>query len=275
MGNIVAETINSKKNEIKIELEFNLLLVENEIEKLNIKLNDMISNKYFFKEHKEFLKDFMMNGYSRYYQEYLTFCQRYLSKIKNGKRAIISEIEIIRIQSYKSIKKKFKKHLIHRASKDLEKLDKCLIEINNDEKFFKIQSKITEMEKLKKDVELDISELKRQITPKVFPELEKRVNEYRILTGNNDLFFSGLFTEVLKSLDMVDEKIMQLYSIFPNEFKDLNYDISRLYILYFNLLDDYQERIIDLSKCETNLREITSKVQSINEKVEERKYGIK
>lgn len=272
LKNIVANTINNKYIEMQLELKCNLAFADGDIEKVEMMIDDHVSDKYFYKEHTEFLKDFMMNGYSRYIKKYRAFCEKICSRKESGKRAIISEIEVAKVASYNSTKNKFKKYLIRKANKDMERLKKCLIEFCDDSKFFEIQRKIREMEKLKRDLEDDICSLRNKIKPDIFPDLEEKVEKYKIITANNWLFFSAMFDGLLSELDELDDEITELIENDAPNIKKFEYRVSELYVRFFNLFDDYAENFISLSECEKLLMDIIKALKKLRKDVAE-EYG--
>lgn len=270
LKNIVGDTINNKKLEMEIELECNLAFVDGDIEKVQMIMNEYTADKYFFKEHTEFLSDFMMNGYSKYIKRYRDFCEKICCRKENRKREIVSEIEIAKVASYNLTKRKFKKFLIRKTNKDMEKLKKCHTEFPDDSEFFRIQRKIREMEKMKKDIEDDLYFLKKKIKPEIFPDLEKKVENYRTIAANNWFFFSTMFDGVLSELDELDNQIMELVENNAQNSKKLNYEISKLYVYFFNLFDDYAENLISLSECEETLMDIIKELEKLRKDVLEK-----
>lgn len=262
---ILADVINNKKFEIEIELDFYLNFIKSERKQVLEDLEEMRNDPYFYQEHSEFLDDFMTNGELRFVKEYTNFCNKLCPKNEKGEN--ISAEEFLKIAKRDTTKKKFKKYLINKTNRKLKKLEKCFIEFCDDDKYYELQQKILEMKKMKKDVELDIEELTKKINPSIFPDLEQRVNKYKTIAAKNRLFFSNLFDEILKFLDDTNKEISELYNKNLVVAQELDLKISRLYIEFFNCLDDYVEKSIALSECEEWLKEIKQDICKINQQI--------
>lgn len=264
---VVADTINNKKYEIELELEFNLAFVDGNYERIEQTINDIITDKYNYKIHKKFIKDFIYNGYSRFCKMYWNYCKGLCEKQLKGKD--ILTIQIAKMQKYHSVKMKFKKYLINQNRKKLRELEKCFDCFFEDDKYYAKINKISQMKKLKYDIEVDIEDMKKELNPEIFPDLEQRVIEYKEIDTANRLFFSALFSDVLELMDEVNNKISKIPKKFSKEIKELQFDLSYQYILYFNLLDDYEEKNIELTFCEERLININAEAVKIKRKVEE------
>lgn len=265
--NLVKDVIQNKKFEIEMELDFNIHFSNGEGKNVIEEIKDMRNDPYFYQEHSEFLDDFEKNGDLRYVSQYMIFCDKLCPKNEKGEN--ISG-EFMKTATSNATKKKFRKHLIRKTNKKLKMLEKCFTDFCENDEFYKICKKITEMEKLKNDVESDIVELKKKITPKVFPDLKEKVNKYKVITAKNELFFYNLFTEVIKKLDAINIRIMRLRTQNKKDLEDVNYKITRLYITYFGIFGDYKEKIVALSECEDTLNSIKKELKRIEKKVEER-----
>ena len=180
---ILADVINNKKYEIELELDFYLTFLDRDKNTVEETISEFKDNPYFYREHSEFLDNFEKFGEFNFIREYMNFCNNYYSNKK------LSLDELSKVANDENVKAKFRSYLEKNTSKQLKKLKKCFIEFCEDESYFKLQRKMTEMIKIKKDIEYDIYDLITKMNPKIFPDLEDRVNKYKKIAADNKLFF--------------------------------------------------------------------------------------
>lgn len=162
--------------EIDNEFLYNLYFLENRKDLVNESLNKLVMNTKLYKQHKRFIKHFMINGYSIFKNKYKSYCDKNITKMYN----ISTNEHREALMNSKTMKNSFKSFLTSEHDEKIRKIYKVLNLIEQDNEYIKLIENFYKMVDLKDAIEEDIKTEKESLNILIFEELQERIREYEI-----------------------------------------------------------------------------------------------